>query len=524
MKVKAPKKFKNKLGQRQLATQEDYYNEATEYEEQAERWILSDIRKTLRFYVQALELYEKGLDAPEATAHNTYSIMYNETRLFLQVYTDYLANNGYINLLQYVRLDDIPNVSQLALPLNEIVRRFELVNERFPNERTWDLDSNLLTCYLILIESAESYNLTGEDIVKLTGKFINVSQRCIENQFSELKSWNGGLETDESNYERDSLGSEGHARDGTGVLTNSHQQGEMSESMEIADQITTDTLSEALSNSFKFIQSLIEIITDARLENTNPPTITSIQLNYLEDLIGKYTLQLKDVYQTVSKSLTLDDKHIHIVLEANKGTEFIANADMHSLEEYVNETLNSPDVSAELLLAKVDVLNFALASIEGGGDLSTQWNLCSLLNSLLTRARKILAESRVTITAKMSAVGDQLSSVVFQQADVFVTSSDNELRRWKIKRAQDQESNSNSKTMDILMKNAKTFLINASKVAERPCGLEENIIDKLKRNYVYNQAQARLAILEGRGQATESSDISELFTDHPFYKDLTIPQ
>lgn len=511
MKVKAPKRTKNKLGQRQLVSQDDFYSEATDFEEQAERWILSDIRKTLRFYVQAIELYEKGLNAANATAHGTYNIMYNETRLFLQIYTDYLANTGYINLLQYVRLDDIANVSQLALPLNEIIDRFEKVTERFPYERSWDLDSNLLTSYLTLIESADSYSLRGEDIVELTRKFADLSRHSIENQFSELKSWDATIEEEESGFERDTTGSNASARDGSGVVS---QQDDMSESMEMTDQITVETLSELLSNSYKFVQSLMEIIIEARLGESS--TINPVQLNYLDDMMKKFTLQLKDVHQTICESLTLDEDQINVVLEANRGIEFIANGDLSSIETYVSETLNSSEISTELLLAKIDVLDFAVTCIDSNGDLQVQWQMCSLLNKLLAEARKKLADVRANTTGKMSSVGSQLSSLVFQQCDVLIASSDFELRRWVIKRR--VGSNGDIKTMEVLMKNAKTFLVNASKIAERPCGLEENIVDKLKRNYIYNQAQARLSVLEGRDQAISNADISELYADHPFYK------
>lgn len=522
MKFKAPKKPKNKLGQRQLVSQDDYYSEGTEYEEQAERWILSDIRKTLRFYVQAMELYEKALSAPEATADGTYNIMYNETRLFLQVHTDYLANSGYINLLQYVRVDDIPNVSQLAIPLSEIIDRFEQVRNRFPEECTWDFDSNLLTCYLAQIESNDSDKMTGEDIVELTRRFVSLSQRSIEDQFSELKDWDAGAVEDESAFERDYASPNSSARDGSGVVSDPNQDSEMSESMEVADQVTSETLSELLSNSFKFIQALMEIIIEVRLGEPTNITLNPVQLNYLEDVMKQFTLQLKDIYQTVRSSFTLDEGQILVALEANKGTEFVANGDIASLENYVNETLRcKEEASTEILLAKVDVLNFALACIEGNGEFQIQWQICSLLSKLLSEARTKLADSRARASGKMQSADDQLSSLVFQQCDVLITSSDIELRRWTIKRELVTDETKDKKTMDILMKNAKTFLTNASIIAERPCGLEETIVDKLKRNYIYNQAKARLAVLEGKNQDSNLADISELYAEHPFYSNLS---
>ena len=130
MKIKKiPKKNKkNPESKRDLITQEDYYEEGTFYEEQAERWLLSDIRKTLRFYLDAYNYYEFGLiKAVDKTEKGSYDISYNETRLLLQIYNDYLFNSGYINILQYVKLDDISNLNQILKTLPEIVNNLEIV-------------------------------------------------------------------------------------------------------------------------------------------------------------------------------------------------------------------------------------------------------------------------------------------------------------------------------------------------------------------------------------------------------------
>lgn len=130
------KSNKHKKEQKALITQEDFYLAAIDCEEQADRWLLSDIKKCLRFYLKALEHYENGLTALDSTQEGKYNIYYNETRLFLQIYTDYLANNGYINILQYVKMDDMPDLSNLVLSLPQIIQRFEIVYETFPEQRT----------------------------------------------------------------------------------------------------------------------------------------------------------------------------------------------------------------------------------------------------------------------------------------------------------------------------------------------------------------------------------------------------
>lgn len=76
------KSNKHKKEQKALITQEDFYLAAIDCEEQADRWLLSDIKKCLRFYLKALEHYENGLTALDSTQEGKYNIYYNETRLF----------------------------------------------------------------------------------------------------------------------------------------------------------------------------------------------------------------------------------------------------------------------------------------------------------------------------------------------------------------------------------------------------------------------------------------------------------
>lgn len=524
MRNKTPKKFKNKLGQRQLVTQDDFYIEATEYEEQAERWMLSDIKKSLRFYLQALEAYERGLNASNATSEGTYNIMYNQTRLFLNIYTEYLANNGYINLLQYVRLDDIPEMSRLTLPLPEIVQRFEDVYQKLYDQHTWDLTSNLLTCYLSLLESTDTYKLSGDYMIQLTSKFVELTQLSVEYQLAELQSWNSVEENEEhdDDLQRDMIndGMESLPKDGSGisVAPNQNESNDVEENMEMSDQVTAATLSEVLVNGFKFVQCLMEIIIENRLGKLSDVILNPVQSNFLEEMANKFTLQLSDIYKTSCASFPLDQKEIEIVLMESEGLKIIATGDIDYLERYISGIMPSSDLDTDLLLAKVDILAFALSCVEEE-NLEVQWKACGMLGKVLNETRSMLSTLRQDIiSGKLRSMSDHLSRLVFQQCDVLVSLSDNELRRWVIKRSQEKN---NSSTLDVLMKNSKTFLVNASKIAERPCGLEECIVDKLKRNYIYNQAQARLSLLDSEIEITsDMTSIPDVLSDHPFYRQL----
>ena len=51
------------------------------FEEQAERWLLSDVKKARRFYLQAYHLYEAAAAQVwvRLPSYCTYNVYYNET-------------------------------------------------------------------------------------------------------------------------------------------------------------------------------------------------------------------------------------------------------------------------------------------------------------------------------------------------------------------------------------------------------------------------------------------------------------
>lgn len=502
MRIKGPKKFKDKLGFRQLIDQDDFYTEATEFEEQGERWILSDVKKTLRFYLQALEIYEKGLRAPNSTLKGTYNILYNETRLFLQVYTEYTAANGYINLLQYVNTEDIPQLSSILLPLTEIARRVEEVYQMYPTVRTWDLECNLLICYSTLLESAGVYSLSGEQVIELSKKFTQLTENSLKFQVSELSKFDSTEILDDATTEAPSEPSPAPEVDE-----------DQTEDMEQADQITSETILEVLTEGYKFVQLLLELLIEYRSGRPSDVRLDVLQTKYLEELTTNFSIQLDKIYIAVQSCLKDGQNELAVVLEVNRGITTVSGGDVSAIESYITHSIDVQDT--DLLLGKVDVLTLAISCLKEGENVELEWNLCSLLNRLLTKIySKISAARNDIISGRVKNMSDQLSRIVFQQCDVLLNSSDNELRRWQIKA--NDHNDSSLKTMDVLMKNAQTLLRNACTIAEKPCGLEEHIVDKLKRNYIYNQGQARLNFLTNPKQA-DTSPIMDLLAEHPFY-------
>ena len=531
--VKIPRKpKKHGTAKRQLVTQQDYYEEATNVEEQAERWLLSDVKKALRFYLQAYHLYEAAAaqGMGEATEDCTYNVYYNETRLLLQVYSDYLGNEGYINVLRYLNLDDIPGLSAILLPLQEVVARLESVYEQYHNsmQDTWDLQSNLLTAYLMLLESAEICGLDGTGIVQLCDKFIPLAQDLISQQIDELESWRETSISQESESRRQ----ETREFEEQSLTTESAVSSE-GDYMSISDQVTVDTFTEVLVDCYKFVESTMEVIIESRVEASGAEEIALgvEQRRYLEEQIEKFYLEVDDVVATTSKNIPVELKDINTIKLEIAGLRVIADGNIELIKEYMDvQNVTGSDLRTKLM--KIDLLDFTVACTPAD-NFQGLWELTTMLSKLLSSAEAELSKERTeTLGAQVfdQERADRLSSVVFRLCSLYINSSDNELRRWVIKKNQNDYSPDAGadKVLNVLMRNSRTLLSNAMKIAEKPCGMQETIVDKLKRNYVYNQAKMRLSILnsDGMSEIPDSSnhfnDIMDLLRDHPYYSQLPV--
>ena len=490
-------------------TQDDYYLEAIDFEEQAERWLLSDIKKSLRFYMKAFQMYEIGLTAPQSTDKGTYNILYNETRLLLQLYSDYMANNGYINLLQYITLDDIPNVEVILKPINEIIERFETVLQNYQSMDTWDLQSNLLTSYLLLIENYDKYHLNSGQIMDLANKFFTLSHELVLHQLESIG--NGGnvvgnntvlygedsnafisIDDEKVNYTGDTL--EMESRDGFGIKINK-QHSNKEELVEVSDEITPESLFDVIMMCLKFNQALLEIMIDTKL-GTGDQLLNVIQLNYLEDITNKQILTVDDIIETHKEVLTFKISDINLARYAVKGVQLLySDPNVENLITYL-ETNPDPHISlVDLYLVKIDLFELAIDYVPDDL-LDLKWNLCTQLNHLLTSTRNELNGKRKNLMVSHDQFElANLSNVVFQLCDVTIAAASNELRRYNIKARMNESTANLCNVQSILLKNVKTLLTNAQVIAEKSCGMQETIVDKLKRNYIYNEAKDKLAAL-----------------------------
>ncbi|CEP64630.1 uncharacterized protein LALA0_S12e03312g [Lachancea lanzarotensis] len=490
-----------------LVTQDDFYDDAVAKEEQAERWALSDIKKTIRQYLLAFESYERGLNAAEATLSGSCHIYYNQTRLLLKMHTDFIANDGHINILQYVNLSDLGDLTVLFQPLGSITERFELAFAKFGDICSWDLHFNLLTCYYSRIENFET--VPGQEVLHVFEKFRTLSQKLIELHVQELETWDvanaDGLSNVES-YEDTAKGPD-------------QERDQEPEAVEMQDEITVWTLIDTLAVSYRCIAAVLELFIESSSGTLD--TLNAVQADWLSNNAQEYKSQLDNFLANTTHihEESADTGELKLAIWSIEALRIATDDGFEGLKTLIADL---PNEDTGRLLIAVDVLHLAGQPSRGTAN-SQLWAIYTEIGRVLRIVDSQLAAKRQDITSgRLKHIENELSPTVFHLCDVLINRSDNELFRYMIKTSSTDTSTSYdgssdpnaAKTAAVLLKNAQVLLKNAKAISQQSCGFREYISDKLKRNYIYKQAEDRLEFIESH-KTTET--ISELAQNHPFY-------
>ncbi|AET40808.1 uncharacterized protein Ecym_6437 [Eremothecium cymbalariae DBVPG len=474
--------------------------------------MLSDVVKTLRSYANAFQLYEKALGMSCNTSDDSYNILYNQTRLLLMIFTEYTAANGYINLLKYVNLDGITDLEGLLIPIDVILTKFEAVLVSFPDQHGWDLYFNLLTCYLMYVEFSEP--LIPEKFLQVCKQFIELSHKLLQVQLDALEN-DSSMETESDAKVIEDAKKNLKEVDGIPVNQPMHSDTEVAE---MSDSITPQTLIDSLSLIYKFIAAVTETIIESR--KMDEVGLNHVHINYLDDLMSRFLIQVNEIRSSFVQVTTVDTKELKLAIRSVEGLSIIANGSLQTLEKFID---NSDPQEIEEQLHIVDILQTACTNPPPG---IPEWTLCCMLDKVLRTAQHLLTSLRSQlISGSAKDNTNQLSPTVFRLCDILNSRCDNEIRRFCIKKQELQTSTSPEQTDDtinLLLKNAQTLATNSAAIAQLSCGFREYIIDKLKRNYIFQQAKLRVHVILGtEAEYRTASDLEEFLNENSQYTVLS---
>lgn len=454
-----------------------------------------------------MNAYELALTAQDQNSRDTYNIYYNQTRLLLKIYTEYLANEGNINIIKYVNMDNMPPMNSLFVSISEIIQRFYFVVNEFPQQLSWDLYFHLLLSYSTYLETED--DISGEVLLELCNKFISYFHVLIRLE-NELLIDETTHPIDDDEYQRDSLQDQAvvDLQTGSGIKTKDSDEN-FDDDVTETESVSRKTILETLSLGYRFIYQVMNVLFESSIsENTD--AINFVQKNYMDDVLSKFLNQLSEI-ETASAFDNAEILELNVLKFSIQGMKILFQNNYQDFLSFLDsmEAANNEDV----LMVEVDLLESSISIF-----LCNIWDLRTKLSKCLSKLQGMLAATQSAIViGKLKKKENDLSPTVFKLCEIMISRADNELARLAIKKAEAPAPNTDAaKSINVLQKNALALLSNVKALAHRSCGFSEYINDKLKRNYIFSQAAFRLDYLNGE----TSSQLPDSLADHPYYLEL----
>ncbi|KAL6948513.1 hypothetical protein ACO0QE_000981 [Hanseniaspora vineae] len=482
-----PKKSKNASArkvEKVLQEQTDFYEEGVELEELGERWILSDIKKTLNFYYQAVTTYNAGLQCTVNQSDKTsYNIAYNRLTLLLKLQSEYKHVNGDTDILVYV-VGLAPDLLSMLFPENmvcQLLSQFDelMVQSESNGLATWDLYYNYLTAILLFLNTRDSYmaDVTGAEIVQLSDKFSYIFKKLIDYHVEFFDSIQPNILSEEEktrqelleypNLEKDEFlkSSSFDVNTGEGIrLANNNtpisndsnantnkQSQNMTEFVESSSSMSWESYFDTLTVANTFVNEILELIISHNSTESHAGgsqlTITGndFQKNYIINSMNKLHSQIIGLFETSRASLqqpfveqapaTDSTKELTLSL---RYTDYLTHYSEYSylwnkLNEVDPQTCDSPDY----LLNEIDFLRLVcnLDNVATFFSAEDRWSMVTKLDKFLVRAIQLVSKEKSNIAIGLIKDRDnELSPLTTTLSRLYIRRSENELNRLSLQK------------------------------------------------------------------------------------------
>ncbi|CCH45917.1 hypothetical protein BN7_5504 [Wickerhamomyces ciferrii] len=446
-----------------LSVAQDYLDQGVEEEESGDRWIISDLSKSLRFYQKAYDYYIEAINKNDGLV----DAYYNADRLLFHIWEVYHS-------IPLIILNNVDGCDVVNYPLREIKEKHEFVIKKFP-QITWELKFNLILINLEIIEEFNE-NFKYEDLLKICDDCVGILEGVLDYQLKELDLFLKKLENPfEDQGDQDEQGGEQDDDD-----------------YEVMEQITPSSVLETVLTSYKLIETSLgncENQIQINLLNENFKSFQIKLSEILELLFGKFNPDLNPENKYQLNFIQQEIQDIKLVIHTNEG--FLINDYESLLTHWSNsERLKGLEQNSSRYLAEADSFqNFKglLSSSPEGLNSELHWIIINQINLNLKKSQELIKlEMDTEILNKTAEVSSKNSKII----EVLILRADNELIRSSFK-----DLESSIKNHDILVQNAINLLKNGLNLSNANCGLRETIIDKFKKEKLKKECVLRLLLL-----------------------------
>ncbi|GMM34023.1 hypothetical protein DASC09_013480 [Saccharomycopsis crataegensis] len=558
LKSKKKLKISNQENFVELKTSEDFLNQGTEEEESGDRFTLSDLSKSLRFYQKAYEYYLQAKDLSYAELANAnkrkpkssqllLDCVYNASRLLFHVFNEFVKDDIINFQVDVKNIDNVVNSDYSILKtLPEVLKSHEdaisiyqkLSAEDGSQVFVWDLFYNTCLVYTELIEDASEEDVPIESFEAYVARGMELFKQILEFQVMELQKL-----VEEMNGQ--SGGEHQHAHDHEGPCDHHHDDQHHDEEEEDEEEdddeeysaqeaIVPSTILETIISCYSFIQSIFETI---NLNSGYQQAFNPVILNELEMFVESIEVVLQNLVQNFYR----EDSHNDNTLNQEEESDMLAPLDKKDLIqlEIIKtsigglSTKNSLDDLITLWDSKLKELGSNVMSVEQESDLFTEkysmiadnfqifydrnvsganstisaedhWKLLSIMSNYYKKSQDIYTyllkktqqDSKLNAnnSIELSPLISQLVLIIISRVDIDVTKV--YCDQFKQPGNNFDKSNmQNGKIDEILTRNIGINLKNCLSYLNMNCGLRERIFDKLSRRQKKFQVMSRQYIL-----------------------------
>lgn len=465
-------------------TASEFLEQGSIDEESGDRWLGSDLSKSLRFFDKAFANYLQAgqLDSSLSDAY------YNSARLLLYVYQivkkvphnhDAITGNGPLRVIQSI--EQIINVYEEALTICQ--RLGGALN---------DLLYNYAIVYLEWLELQQQQDEVGlQKLVEVYHKILEVFQKILVQQTEDLQKFIQDLANIDS--DTGSINTKG---------SNGNNNNEATQEELVSEEVVQPTdVFETLLSSYKLIQYMYEnAISNEVIPAINKLIAPLLELNdqISQLLIEKYSemTHLTDMVSNITMHDINELKLIKLNIVALTEIDI-----MEVVELWRNDQEISADVSEKFMIASDNLqslldrndINLETINLDGSqANKEKYWKILTFQNSLLKKAQE-LVNAQMQSQKKNNLQLEDLGSLIAQLSGIIVARADIELQRSTMINYPPSMDNH-----EILFNNAKNLLKNAMNTANLNGGLRERMSEKIAREQSKLEAVFRLCLLENK--------------------------
>lgn len=452
---------------------ENWIEQGATDEESGDRWLGSDLAKSLRFFQKAYTSYLQAAQMPRV-ASSTDAI-YNASRLLFHVYTTYIKPNCVI-------LSDLENVhdaiaggdSAVVQPLPSILEAHEsaLLQLGLDGTPPLDLIYNTALVYTEAIETAQFNDVSFDKVLEMGSRAQRLLVGLLDTQVSTLQK-----------FVRDLLQLEE-------VL--STVDGDVSE-FESSETLQPSDVFDTVLSAYRLVYVTLDNIAEPHLQTPRgldlvQPFLNTINLTH-NDLLGAYlaAINSNDMLEAISQLQAEESECLKCAITGCIINDLI---ELTSLWE-------APVLphTAERFLMTADSFQSFLDRNDADAP-EIVWQALTKMGVAYKSAQELLQHQRQQASGgQEQAVG----SLVAQISDIMVARSDIDLQRSLMASSYEPAAQHRR----VLFANCQNFLKNASTLASQSGGLRERALEKQQRHKSKIDAVLRLCILEGKTSVGE---------------------